>query len=85
MADQKNERRENYFAKRAGTNKARFHVVPGDEKKWAVKEEDNDAPLYLSDARQEAVDEAKKLAEEAKTKVILHDEDGQIQEQINYD
>ena len=29
--------RGNYFQKRAGTEDARFHVVPGDEKKWAVK------------------------------------------------
>lgn len=85
MADQNDNGRGNYFEDRAGSDKARFHVVPGDEKKWSVKEEGNDDPVYTSDDRQEAVDEAKKRAEEAGTKAILHNEDGQIEEQIEYD
>lgn len=85
MADQKNDGRGNYFEERAGSDKARFHVVPGDEKKWAVKKEGEDDPVFDSDDRGEAVEEAKKQAEEAGTKVILRDEDGQIEEQIEYD
>lgn len=77
--------RGNYFEKRAGTEDARFHVVPGDDKKWAVKKEGEDDPVYTSDDKNETVEEAEKRAEEAGTKVIIHDEDGKIEEQEEYD
>lgn len=85
MANQNNDGRGNYFEDRAGTENARFHVVPGDDKKWAVKKEGEDNPIFTTDDKNEALEEAKKQAEEAGTKVIVHDEDGQIEEQIEYD
>ena len=77
--------RGNYFEEREGTDDARFHVVPGDDKKWAVKEEGKDEPVFTSDDKSEAVNEAKKQAEGAKTKAIIHDDDGKIEDQIEYD
>lgn len=85
MANQNNDGRGNYFEDRAGTENARFHVVPGDDKKWAVKKEGEDNPIFTADDKNEALEEAKKQAEKAGTKVIVHDEDGQIDEQIEYD
>lgn len=77
--------RGNYFQKRAGTEDARFHVVPGDEKKWAVKKEGEEDPVYTTDDRKEAVDEAEKRVKEAGTKVIIHNEHGKIEKLDEYD
>lgn len=77
--------RGNYFEEREGTGDARFHVVPGDKEQWAVKEEGKNDPVFTSDSKDEAVNEAKKQAEEANTKAIIHDEDGEIEDQIEYD
>lgn len=77
--------RGNYFERRAGTENARFHVVPGDDKKWAVKKEGEDEPVYTTDDRNEAIEEADKRAEDAGTKAIIHNEDGQIEKQDEYD
>ncbi|MCG1010789.1 DUF2188 domain-containing protein [Salinicoccus sp. ID82-1] len=85
MADQNNDNRGNYFEKREGTSDARYHVVPGEDKRWAVKEEGKDDPVYTTDNKNEAVDEAKKRAEEAGSKAIIHDDEGTIEEQIEYD
>lgn len=74
-----------YFEKRAGTSGARFHVVPGDDKKWAIKKEGEDKPVYTTDDRDEAIDEAKKRAEDAGTKAIIHNEHGKIEKQDEYD
>lgn len=82
MAD--NNERDKYFEERAGTDEARFHVVPNDEEGWAVKEEGNDNPKFTSDDKGEAVNEAKRLAEEAGTIAYIHDDNGKIDEQVNY-
>lgn len=49
------------------------------------KKEGADAPFYTSDDKNEDVEEAEKRAEDAGTKVIIHDEDGKIEEQEEYD
>ncbi|MBM7691423.1 MarR-like DNA-binding transcriptional regulator SgrR of sgrS sRNA [Peribacillus deserti] len=76
--------RDQYFKDRAGTDDARFHVVPHDEEGWAVKTEGEDKPDYKTKSKSEAVKEAKRMAEEACTMVIIHDEDGKIEEQYNF-
>lgn len=81
MADE----RGNYFEEREGTEDARYHVVPGNDGKWSVKEEGKDEAVFTSDGKDEAVEEAKRQAEEAGTKAIIHDDDGQIEDQIEYD
>lgn len=73
-----------YFEDRAGTDDARFHVVPHDEDGWAVKKEGNDEPAYTADSRNDAVGEAKRMAEEAGTMVYVHGDDGKIEEQLEY-
>ncbi|RSD25090.1 DUF2188 domain-containing protein [Mesobacillus subterraneus] len=76
--------REDYFKDRAGTDEARFHAVPHDEQGWAVKKEGQDDPELTTNSRSEAVNEAKRLAEEAGTMAYIHDEDGKIEDQYNY-
>ncbi|WP_409294654.1 DUF2188 domain-containing protein [Peribacillus sp. SCS-26] len=85
MAEKTKEERDEYFKDRAGTNEARFHVVPHDEKGWAVKTEGKDDPELTTDSKSEAVDEAKRLAQEAQTMAIIHNEHGRIEDQINFD
>ncbi|MFC4410057.1 DUF2188 domain-containing protein [Chungangia koreensis] len=82
MAD--NQDRDKYFEEREGSDEARFHVVPNDEEGWAVKEEGNDNPTFTSNDKDEAVKEAKRLAEEAGTMAYIHNDDGRIEEQVNY-
>jgi len=82
MAD--NTERDKYFEERAGTDEARFHVVPNAEKGWAVKEEGNNDYKFTSRDKKEAINEAKQYAEEAGTIAYVHGSDGQIEEQFNY-
>lgn len=84
MADHQKRDQEEYFEDRAGTDDARCHVVPHDEDGWAVKKEGNDDPAYTSGSRDEAVEEAKRMAQEAGTMVYLHGEDGKIEKQLEY-
>ncbi|CEG27366.1 DUF2188 domain-containing protein [Bacillus sp. B-jedd] len=89
MADKKNDHihskeQAEYFKDRAGTEEARFHVVPHDEEGWVVKREGQDKPEMTTDSRSEAVKEAKKLAEEAGTMAYIHNKEGRIEEQHNY-
>ncbi|PLR76316.1 hypothetical protein CU633_16625 [Bacillus sp. V3-13] len=79
-----NSERNQYFKDRAGTDEARFHVVPDDEGGWAVKAEGQDEPDYTADSKSQAVREAKQMAKEAGTMAIIHDEDGKIEEQHNF-
>lgn len=79
-----NSERDQYFKERASTDEARFHVVPHDEEGWAVKTEGENDPEFTSDSKSEAVKEAKRLAEDAGTMAIIHDEDGKIEDQHNY-
>ena len=76
--------RDQYFKERAGTEEARFHVVPHDEDGWAVKTEGKDEPSYTAKSKSDVIDEAKQMAKDAGTMVYIHDEDGQIEEQVNY-
>jgi MarR-like DNA-binding transcriptional regulator SgrR of sgrS sRNA len=81
----RSEEQEQYFKDRAGTDEARFHVVPHDEEGWAVKKEGQDDPEYTAESRSDAVEEAKRMAEEAGTMAILHNEDGKIEDLVNYE
>lgn len=83
MADH-NDGRSEYFEKRAGTDEARYHVVPDDEKGWAIKVEGQDERQHQTDSKEDAVKEAKRMAKEAGTMVYVHSEHGKIEEQFNY-
>ncbi|MFC5601754.1 DUF2188 domain-containing protein [Sporosarcina koreensis] len=84
MTHDKKRDQDEYFEDRAGTDDARFHVVPHHDEGWAVKKEGNDEPAYTADSRNDAVDEAKRMAEEAGTMVYIHGDDGKIKEQLEY-
>ncbi|KAF0819791.1 MULTISPECIES: DUF2188 domain-containing protein [unclassified Cytobacillus] len=89
MANNKNnlqsDEQKQYFKDRAGTDDARFHVVPHVEEGWAVKKEGQDDPEYIADSQSDAVEEAKRMAQEAGTMAILHNEDGKIEDLLNYE
>ncbi|OCA90668.1 hypothetical protein A8F94_01970 [Bacillus sp. FJAT-27225] len=80
----KTEEQKQYFKDRAGTDEARFHVVPHDEEGWAVKREGEDTIELKTSSQSEAVEEAKRLAEEAGTMAYIHNDEGRIEEQHNY-
>ncbi|WP_088009631.1 DUF2188 domain-containing protein [Indiicoccus explosivorum] len=86
MADNDHKNRSEYFEERAGTEDARFHVVPGgDEGGWAIKREGEDDPVERYDDRDKAIDDAISRAKEAGSIAVIHDEDGQIERQENFD
>ncbi|WP_313959722.1 DUF2188 domain-containing protein [Cytobacillus oceanisediminis] len=57
---------------------------PHDKEGWAVKKEGQDDPELTTGSRSEAVNEAKRMAEEAGTMAYIHNEDGKIEDQFNY-
>ncbi|WCK56341.1 DUF2188 domain-containing protein [Aneurinibacillus sp. Ricciae_BoGa-3] len=69
---QEDNKRDQYFKDRAGTDEARIHVVPYDKEGWAVKTEGKDKPDYMTGLKPEAVKEAKLMAEEAGIMVHRH-------------
>lgn len=79
-----NNNRNEYFKEREGTDEARFHVVPHNDNGWAVKKEGFDEPEFTG-SKDEAITNAKKLAKEATTMVYIHDDEGKIEEQLNYE
>ena len=87
MANDKKRDQDEYFEDRAGTKDARYHVVPHDDR-WTVKKEGDirydDEPAYTANSRNDALDEAKRMAEEAGTMVYVHGDDGKIEEQLEY-
>lgn len=89
MADNNNNNNQGqnneYFKDRAGTDEARYHVVPHQDDGWAVKREGEDEPESTYDSRSEAVDAGKKMAKDAGTMVYIHNDDGQIESQENYE
>lgn len=74
---------EKYFGDRARTDKANFHVVP-DDGKWTLKKEGEDEHIMQADDKTRAVAQAKELAEEYGSMAILHDDDGKIEDQVEY-
>lgn len=87
MADNNNkdtQERDEYFKERAGTDEARYHVVPHEDEGWAVKKEGQDDPESTYSSKDEAVDEGKRRAKDAGTMVYIHSEEGQIESQENY-
>ncbi|WP_043930748.1 DUF2188 domain-containing protein [Bacillus sp. EB01] len=80
----KTDEQKQYFKDRAGTDEARFHVVPHDDEGWAIKMEGKDEPELTTSSQSEAVEEAKRMAEEAGTMAYIHNDEGRIEEQHNY-
>ncbi|MGX7393807.1 DUF2188 domain-containing protein [Carnobacterium mobile] len=49
------------------------------------KKEREDKPVFITDSKSKAADEANRLAKEAGTIAIIHSEHGKIEEQNNYE
>ncbi|WP_337019519.1 DUF2188 domain-containing protein [Oceanobacillus massiliensis] len=84
MANENNQQNE-YFEDRAGSEDARFHVVPHDDKGWSVKREGEDDPELTTGSKEDALSKAKELAKDASTMAIIHDDDGKIEDQLNFE
>ncbi|MDG0807970.1 DUF2188 domain-containing protein [Cohnella rhizosphaerae] len=54
------------------------HVVPH-EKGWAVRGEGASRPEVVTNTKQEAVEAARKLAQEQRSELVVHGKDGRIQ------
>lgn len=84
MTKENRREQDEYFEDRAGTEDARYHVVPHDEEGWAVRREGDDQLSCTAKSQEEAIDEAKKLAEQSGTMVYIHGKDGKIEKQLEY-
>ncbi|WP_217597858.1 DUF2188 domain-containing protein [Cohnella sp. GbtcB17] len=54
------------------------HVVPH-ENGWAVRGEGSSRPEVVTNTKQEAVQAARKLAQEQRSELVIHGKDGRIQ------
>lgn len=83
MPGKNNNGPDKYFGDRAGTDNANYHVVP-DDGKWALKKEGEEKQILQEDDKSQVVARAKELAEEYGSMAIIHDDDGKIEDQIEY-
>ena len=60
-----------------------YHVVP-DGSRWSVKREGNKKASSVLDTQREAIDTGRKLAQEAKTELVIHRKDGTIRDSDSY-
>jgi hypothetical protein len=79
------EKSDQYFEDRAHTDEARYHVVPNADEGWGMKREGSDNHEYTARSKTDVVKEEKKRAKDAGTMAIIHDDNGQIEEQHNYE
>ena len=62
-----------------------YHIVPGKDGNWDVKEEGRDEPLATYRTQQEAVENAKTRAEEHKPgSFVVHDTSGEPRYEHTY-
>ena len=60
-----------------------YHVIPhGDG--WAVVKADADKAIVLTETKQEAIDQGREIARNQKGKLVIHGEDGMVQEEHSY-
>lgn len=57
------------------------HVVPHDAK-WAILREGNDKVSHVYDTKEEALDKAKEMGIKEGVRVVVHKQDGKIQDNI---
>ena len=60
-----------------------IHVIPH-KQGWVIKRENENRLISTHNTRQEAVDEARKAARNAKTELVVHSRDGRISSRDSY-
>lgn len=65
------------------SNRHRHHVVPR-QNGWAVRREGSDRASTITPTKTEAVDRAKAIAERERGGIVIHGENGRIQEERTY-
>lgn len=60
-----------------------YHVVPG-KSGWSVKREGNQRASSVHDTQRNAIDAGRKLAQDAKTELVIHRKDGTIRDSDSY-
>jgi len=64
-------------------NKKGQHVVPSDGK-WSVRKAGSARASGVYDTQQEAVEQARKIAQNQQTELYIHGRDGRIRERNSY-
>lgn len=59
------------------------HVVPHPDG-WAIIRADGDKPSHVTGTKQEAVDKARDIARNQKTRLVIHGQDGLVQTEHEY-
>jgi uncharacterized protein YdaT len=61
-----------------------YHVIPY-RNGWAVMKADADKATVVTETKQGAVDQGREIARNQKGKLIIHGEDGMVQEEHSYE
>ena len=56
------------------------HVVPTDDGKWGVRGENNDRLTRITNTQQEAIEIARRIAQNQESELFIHGRNGQIRE-----
>jgi uncharacterized protein YdaT len=64
-------------------NRNRHHVVPHDNG-WAVRREGSERASSVTRTKEQAVEQARDIAQRERGEVIIHRENGTIQEERSY-
>lgn len=59
------------------------HVTPADNGKWNVKDESNKQASSVHETQEEAINAARKKAQNNGSELVIHGEDGQIREKFS--
>lgn len=65
------------------SNRNRHHVVPHPEG-WAIRREGSDRASAITPTKEQAIDRAREIAEREQGGVVIHRENGTIQEERTY-
>ena len=60
------------------------HVVPTRNNRWGVKGEGNQRLTKITDTQQEAINEAREIAKNKGSEVVVHRKDGTIRDKDSY-
>lgn len=65
------------------SNEKRHHIVPH-ENGWAVRREGHDRASVVTETKEQAVERGREIAERERGAIVIHGENGRIQEERTY-
>lgn len=60
------------------------HVVKTPDDRWAVKTENSQRAVKVTDTQYEAIERAKQIAQNNKSELLIHGKDGKIRDKNSY-